>query len=118
MSKLKLTIPANEVVLGKQVSFVAPCDCTDIDEVIINDEAYQLVDAMGKQLTSYGDAWCSGALLSALLDTVNKRAFVLNSSVGPKRLFEAGPIVLTSEHYGTELPEPGIVGRLFFKVVE
>lgn len=32
-------------------------------------------------------------------------------------MLASGPIILTSEHYGDELPEPGTPGRLFFKKV-
>lgn len=40
-----------------------------------------------------------------------------DGATGLKNLLAAGPTVLSSHQYGTELPDPGTVGRIFFKKV-
>lgn len=37
-----------------------------------------------------------------------------NGSEGLKNLLAAGPMILSEDQYGDELPEPGIPGRIFF----
>ena len=48
MSKVKLTLPLGEVpVTGKQISFVAPCDCSNVECIQIDGVDYCVVDALG-----------------------------------------------------------------------
>ena len=85
MAALKVTLPGNAApTSGRQVSFIAPCDCTGITELQIDNEAYAIVDAMSNSISEYterSNVWCSGALISFLLDVENKRAFLLNAAV-------------------------------------
>lgn len=48
-------------------------------------------------------------------DTLNQ--LVEESAEGLKRLFAAGPTVLSANQYGDSLPESGVVGQIFFKKV-
>lgn len=40
-----------------------------------------------------------------------------DGATGLKNLLASGPMILSSNQYGDELPEPGIPGRIFFKKV-
>lgn len=40
-----------------------------------------------------------------------------NGSTGLGNLLSVGPMILSSHQYGTTLPEPGLIGRVFFKKV-
>lgn len=83
MSAIKITLPAGEIpVNGKQVSFVAPCNCLTADSLQIDDEVYAIVDAMGKTVTGKGGVWDTGAIISVILDVTNKKAYMQSSSVG------------------------------------
>ena len=90
MSSLKVSLPANVVpTTGLQVSFVAPCGCDNATSIVINNVNYCIVDAMGCSVVGRKDVWCSGAVVSVLLDTVNNRAFLLNAtSVAPENLLD------------------------------
>lgn len=80
MSVIKLTLPEGEsAVTGKQVSFVAPCDCTGVTGIKIGDVEYTLVDALGKTISELGSVFCSGAIVSVLLDCTNSKAYMLNA---------------------------------------
>lgn len=82
MSTIKVTLPVGAVpVMGLQVSFIAPCECNAVTSITIDNVAYNIVDAMGNAVTGKSDVWCSGALVSVLLDTVNHRAFLLNAAL-------------------------------------
>ena len=86
MSKVKLTLPGLEIpVTGKQVSFVAPCDCSIVECVQIDGEDYCVVDAMGNQVTGNptGGVWCKGAKISVILDCESRKAYLLNGNVPP-----------------------------------
>lgn len=80
MPNLNLTLPDYASVCeGKQVTFKAPCDCINIDNIIIGDSTYQLRDAKGETPT---DAWVEGALVTLLLDSVNHIAYLLGGGYG------------------------------------
>lgn len=86
MSKVKLTLPGREIpVTGKQVSFVAPCDCSIVECIQIDGVDYCVVDAMGNQVTGNptGGVWRSGSKVSVILDVENKKAYLLNGNVPP-----------------------------------
>lgn len=109
MSSVKLTLPGTMVpTTGMQINFVAPCNCSEIDSLTIDNKDYSIVDSLGHSLVGTGCMWSANALVSVLLDTVNARAFILNAgSVG----------ILSPSQYGDELPAPGIPGRIFYKKV-
>lgn len=84
MAKIKLTLPGLEVpVTGKQVSFEAPCDCTQVECLQIDGVDYCVVDAMGNQVTGVGGVWDIGAKISVVLDVENQKAYILNGNGHP-----------------------------------
>ena len=86
MAKIKLTLPLGEIpVNGKQVTFVAPCDCSAADGIQIDGVDYCVVDALGNQVTGNptGGVWGAGAKVSVLLDVENQKAFLLNGNTPP-----------------------------------
>lgn len=86
MSKVKLTLPGLEIpVTGKQVSFAAPCDCSNVECLQIDGVDYTVVDALGNKVTGNptGGVWCSGAEVSVLLDVENQKAYLLNGNIPP-----------------------------------
>jgi hypothetical protein len=86
MAKIKLTLPLGEIpVTGKQISFVAPCDCSIVECLQIDGEDYCVVDAMGNQVTNSpdGGVWREGAKISVILgveDPENRKAYLLNGN--------------------------------------
>lgn len=78
---LNLTIPPESVVTGKQVTFKAPCDCTNISVggITVNGDSYILVDSNGNTVTSYS-SFSEGSIVSVILDCENKKAFIQNSN--------------------------------------
>lgn len=79
MSIVKLTLPLGEIpVNGKQVTFVAPCDCSVTEYLQIDGVNYTIVDSRCECVTGKGGRWVAGATLSVALDVDNKRAYILN----------------------------------------
>lgn len=78
MSIVRLTVPENELICdGKQISFRAPCVCTSLDSVQINDSLYKVVDMRGIPLTqSTSQVFCEGAIISILLDNTSSLAYL------------------------------------------
>ena len=79
MSIIKVTLPLGEIpVNGKQVSFVAPCDCAGTEALQIDGVNYTVVDALCRCVTGVGGRWEAGAVVSVILDTDRKYAFIQN----------------------------------------
>jgi len=77
LANLTLTLPAGiPICSGKQVTFKAPCDCTDVQAIIINDVTYALVDSNKSEISSCGNLFCKDAYVSVLLDCENNLAYV------------------------------------------
>ncbi len=86
MSKVKVTLPGLEIpVTGKQVTFVAPCDCSNVEAIQIDGADYIVVDAMGNQVTGSpdGGVWGTGAEVSVLLNVEQQKAYLLNGNTPP-----------------------------------
>lgn len=80
MANIKLNLPA-EPFTGQTVTFPAPCGCDEVtDGLSINGDIYTVVDAMGVCVTGKGGAWCSGALVSVILDVETKKAYAVNTA--------------------------------------
>ncbi len=80
MATLTVTLPTGTTVVnGKQVTFRAPCDCTDISGIVINGTTYTLVDATTEQIT--GHTFKKDAMVSVIMDTENNKAFVQNGII-------------------------------------
>lgn len=83
MKTINLTLPDGEVVVnGKQISFIAPCDCSVTKCLRVNEVDYAIVDATGCVVTEKGGAWAANSMVSVILDTVNKKAYLQGSSLG------------------------------------
>lgn len=81
MSKIKLTLPGLEIpVDGKQVSFVAPCDCSVADGIQIDGVDYDIVDSVGNTVPFGRGVWRNGAVLSVILDVTNRKAYLQNQN--------------------------------------
>lgn len=82
MATLTLTLPAGEgAVTGKQITFKAPCDCTDITGLVIDGVTYTLVDACDFDVLSLQClAFVSGAMVSVIVDVENKKAYIQNAA--------------------------------------
>ena len=80
MATLTVTLPTGTTVVnGKQVTFRAPCDCTGISGIVINGTTYTLVDATTEQIT--GHTFKKDAMVSVIMDTEKKKAFVQNGII-------------------------------------
>lgn len=71
--KIKVNI-AGAAFTGKIVTFKAPCDCTEATGLVIGEDTYDVVDALGNCITGSYLAWRSGALVSVALDVDDKKA--------------------------------------------
>ena len=81
MSTLTVTLPEGaSVVDGKQLTFVAPCDCTGVTGIKIGEVEYTLVDATNTCVSDKGSQFVSGAMVSVIIDTANSRAYIQNSA--------------------------------------
>ena len=81
MAKIKLTLPGLEIpVDGKQVSFVAPCDCSVADGIQIDGVDYDIVDSVGNTVPFGRGVWRNGAVLSVILDVTNRKAYLQNQN--------------------------------------
>lgn len=81
MSVIKVTLPPGELpVMGKQVSFRAPCTCTATDAIQIEGVNYTVCDALGRCITGGRGAWENGELISVILDTENNKALIQNAA--------------------------------------
>ena len=111
MSKVKVTLPGLEFpVTGKQVSFKAPCDCSNVECIQIDGVDYTVVDALGRQVTGSpkGGTWASGAQVSVILDCENKKAFLQNGNVTPDIIGAAyRPNLLHNWHFAKPINQRG-----------
>ena len=81
MSVIKVTLPYGEIpVTGKQVSFVAPCNCIEATGLQIDGEFYTVVDTLCECVTGIGRRWDTGAIVSVILDVEKKLAYLSGGS--------------------------------------
>lgn len=71
------TIPA---VNGEELTIHAPCDCSEVTGVQINGVAFPFYDAYGRSLENISGKFIEGSLIRVMIDTVNVRAYILNSA--------------------------------------
>lgn len=75
MANFTLTLPAElKIEDGKMLSFKAPSDSGNIENVIINDIAYQLLDVSMNPISA--GLFKAGAVLCVLMDVTNQRAYL------------------------------------------
>ena len=82
MAKIKVNI-SGEAFTGKIVTFKAPCDCTEATGLVIGEDTYDVVDALGNCITGSYLAWRGGAVVSVALDVDSKKAFLQNEKPTP-----------------------------------
>ena len=64
MSIVKVTLPPGEIpVEGKQVSFKAPCPCSEVEAIQIDGVNYTICDALGECVTGSGGVWDVGSVV-------------------------------------------------------
>lgn len=95
-------------VHGEEITIQTPCDCTNITGVKIADDVFPFYDARGKKLAGVGDLFATGSLIRVLIDTVNKRATLLNHGITPRN------IGIT---FGTSEPSGGKHGDIYFQIL-
>lgn len=82
MAKLiNLSTPDIGVTDGMELSFRAPCDCSDVTGVTLDGVTYTLVDASGESLSGCSKYFVKNAVLTVIIDMVNKKANLLNPRV-------------------------------------
>ena len=82
MSTIKLTLPVGEsCCVGKQITFKAPSGCTNISTITVDGNIYQLVDVFGKPESSLGKLYDAGTLVTVILDTNKRKAYLQNPSL-------------------------------------
>lgn len=87
MSIVKVTLPGGEIpVNGKQVSFIAPCDCTQTEALQIEGVNYTIVDALCNCVTGKGGRWDVGAVVSVILDVDKKLAYIQNANLAAEQV--------------------------------
>ena len=79
MPNLRVDLPVGTTICdGKQITFKAPCDCSDITALLIDGRAYQLVDAFGNVVAG-GNSFTANAMVSVIIDTDEYKAFLQNA---------------------------------------
>lgn len=86
MENIKIEL-YHSIVSGMPVSFRAPCDCADVTglKVVYHDGddiytiVYSFADAHGNDLTGLGDLFAEGAMVRAILDPTNAKAYLQNA---------------------------------------
>ena len=109
MAKIKVNI-VGEAFTGKIVTFKAPCDCTEATGLVIGEDTYDVVDAVGNCITGSYLAWRGGTLVSVALDTDDKKAFLQTSLVtggGGGSGVEIGPDEPTSGNIWIDTDDEG-----------
>lgn len=81
LSNGSIVITSDKIIgTGTMLKFKAPCDCTSVTKgLVIDGKTYTIVDSLGSNIIGKGGMWASGALVSALIDKANLRAFIQNS---------------------------------------
>jgi hypothetical protein len=72
----RLTPPVN----GEELTIQAPCDCSAVEGVQINNVSFPFYDAAGNSIVDIRNKFSTGSLIRVMIDTVNARAYILNSA--------------------------------------
>lgn len=84
MSIVKVTLPPGEIpVEGKQVSFKAPCPCSEVEAIQIDGVNYTVCDALGVCVTGIGGVWDVGSIVSVILSVEQQKAYIQNQNHSP-----------------------------------
>lgn len=72
-------------VNGEEITIKTPCDCSAVTGVQINNVAFPFCDTCGNSMRDIHGKFAEGSLIRVMIDTVNVRAYILNSArVTPK----------------------------------
>jgi hypothetical protein len=72
----RLTPPVN----GEELTIKTPCDCSAVEGVQINNIQFPFYDAAGNSIVDIRNKFSTGSLIRVMIDTVNARAYILNSA--------------------------------------
>ena len=86
MASIKITVDG-PLMDGQKITFKAPCNCTEIENLKVyyvddntqKNAIFTMKDSHGNNLAGLGNLFQEGAYVRAILDTVNKFAFLLNA---------------------------------------
>ena len=80
MPNLKIDLPVGATISdGKQITFKAPCDCSEVTALLIDGVVYALVDASGNVVAG-GNSFVANAMISVIVDTDENKAFLQNAA--------------------------------------
>ena len=79
MSKINLSLPDDNIVTGKQVSFIAPCGSDSAECLTINGVDYIVCNAIGVDVAGT-TAWASGVIVSVILNVEETKAYIQNAA--------------------------------------
>ena len=82
MANIKVELN-HEIIDGQPITFVAPCDCTEIAGLKVyhpnGAKTFVFRDAHGNALTGLGNLFSKGAYVKAILDVINGNAYLQNA---------------------------------------
>lgn len=65
-----------KIETGLQITFVAPCDCSEVTSLSIGGVTYYIVDTNEKPIGYMGVFWLAGTTVTLTLDCENKKAYM------------------------------------------
>lgn len=81
MSNIRLSLLSKDICTGKHISFIAPCNCSEVDYLQILGNEYEIVDSIGRVVTGKTGAWTQGAMVSVILNCEEGRAYIQNCAI-------------------------------------
>lgn len=69
-------VRATPAVHGEELTITAPCDCSAVTGVQINDVVFPFYDTLGN--TASSKLFAEGSLIRVMIDVTNTRAYILN----------------------------------------
>lgn len=65
-----------KIETGLQITFVAPCDCSEVTSLSVGGVTYYIVDTNEKPIGYTGSFWTAGTVVTLTLDCENKKAYM------------------------------------------
>ena len=90
-------------VNGEEITIQAPCNCSEVTGVQINNVAFPFYDAVGNSLENIRGKFTEGSLIRVMIDTVNVRAYILNSPIAAPTHHTHGANEVTSGVLGGQI---------------
>ena len=85
---------------GMQITFKAPCDCTQTEGLRVNSKNFVFKDAHGVSLTGIGNLFSKGAYVKVILDAVNGYAYMQNADTNSYLEGKSSPAGSNAPHDG------------------